>query len=54
MSDEALNSIPERQLLEDLDYATFLDEVVKAKQISSGKSPGVDGIPAYSSTEAFT
>lgn len=47
MSDEALGSIPQRQLLEELDYPPSSDEVVKAiKQTSSGKSPDVDGISA--------
>lgn len=46
MSDEALEYIPQRQLPE-LNYPPSLDEVVKAfKQISSGESPSVDGIPA--------
>lgn len=51
MSDEALESIPQRQLHEELDYSSSLDEVVKNnKQISNRKFHGVDGNPA----EVFT
>lgn len=47
MSEEALDAIPQRQILKDLDLPPLLHEVCKAiKQTSSGKSPGADGIPA--------
>lgn len=47
MSDEAPESIPQKELHEELDYPPSLDEVVKAiKQTSGGNSPDVDGITA--------
>ena len=47
MSEEALNAIPQRQVLKELDLPPSLDEVTRAiRYTSSGKSPGADGIPA--------
>ena len=47
MSEEALDAIPQRQVLGELELPPSLHEVTKAiKQTSSGKSPGADGIPA--------
>ena len=42
-----LNVIPEKPALEELDLPPSLEEITKAvKQMSSGKAPGMDGIPA--------
>ena len=47
VSQEALDEIPQRQILEKLDLPPSPDDVTTAvTQTSSGKSPGVDGIPA--------
>ncbi len=47
MSQDAIDDIPQRPIIEDLDLPPTLDEVGKAvKQASSGKAPGADGIPA--------
>ena len=47
MSEEALDAIPQRQVLGELELPPSPHEVTKAiKQTSSGKSPGADGIPA--------
>ena len=46
VSHEALDVIPQRQILEKLVVPPTLDKVTTViKQISSGESPGVDGIP---------
>ena len=42
-----LDHIPQRPIIEELDNAPSMEEVQKAiKQMSSGKAPGRDGIPA--------
>ena len=42
-----LNDIPEKPALEELDLPPSLKEITKAvNQMSSGKAPGMDGIPA--------
>ena len=43
----ALDAIPQKPALEELDLPPSLEEVTKAvKQTSTGKAPGMDGIPA--------
>lgn len=47
VSPEALDLIPQKPVIDSLDLPPTLDEVEKAiKQTSSGKAPGMDGIPA--------
>eukprot|EP00914_Ancora_sagittata_P004859 GHVO01010160.1.p2 GENE.GHVO01010160.1~~GHVO01010160.1.p2 ORF type:complete len:144 (+),score=24.86 GHVO01010160.1:209-640(+) len=47
VSDEALDEVPQRPTLEDLDRPPSLPETLKAiKQMRSGKAPGSDSIPA--------
>jgi hypothetical protein len=46
ISDEAINQIPQRPTINELDIAPTLEEVTRAvKLLSCGKSPGSDGIP---------
>jgi len=47
VSNDALEQIPQRPTIDSLDLPPTLDEVKKAiHQTSSGKAPGMDGIPA--------
>ena len=47
VSNDALEQIPQRPTIDSLDLPPTLDEVKKAiSQTSSGKAPGMDGIPA--------
>ncbi|PFX12093.1 RNA-directed DNA polymerase from mobile element jockey [Stylophora pistillata] len=47
VSNEALDQIPQRPTIDSLDFPPSMEEVQKAiKQISSGKAPDKDGIPA--------
>lgn len=46
VDDDAVDSIPQRELYPELDMEPSLGEVVACiKQINTGKSPGLDGIP---------
>jgi len=47
INDEAINRLPQIAINEALDQPPIFEEVIKAiKQLSSGKSPGTDAIPA--------
>lgn len=46
VSDTTLNSIPERNVVMELDDKPTIDETIKAiKQLKNGKAAGIDGIP---------
>lgn len=47
ISEDALDAVPQRAILEELDDPPSVTETMKAiKQMSAGKSPGMDSIPA--------